>query len=338
MWKADWQLSFEAAFNKLDQVSDLFLLAPSGDFNQIPFTAGTGGVREERYESQLSYGRPLADNLTMQLIVGAEKSSISLTGSNANSRTFVRPKGSISLAWTPAPRLDVSLRVERSVGQLNFGDFLAAVSLNNNNQSGANNELRPDQSWALEIEATRDFGAWGSAHLRTFIRRFEDFITFIPAPGGGEARGNVAWARVMGIEANGTLRLDPLGVPGANIDLSATARDSIFPDPLGGEHLPVQFAQPYNFEIDFRYDVPGSDWAFGAGYRQSSFNPYYRLFEYGLDYALDRNPYLLVENKDVFGLTVQLRVNNLLEREVVFQRHVYAGPRGIAPLLFAEDR
>ncbi len=30
MWDADWQLSFEAAFNKLDQQGDFFLLAPSG--------------------------------------------------------------------------------------------------------------------------------------------------------------------------------------------------------------------------------------------------------------------------------------------------------------------
>lgn len=335
---ADWQFSLEAAFNKLDQQGELFLLAPGGEFNSIPFPAGTGGVREDRYESLLSYSRPLAGNLTMQLIAGGEYSTISVIGDNANSRTFVRPKGSFSLAWSPQDRLDVSTRVERAVGQLNFGDFLAAVSLANNNQSGANNELRPDQSWLVEIEAARDFGAWGSATVRTFLRRFEDFITFIPVAGGGEARGNIAWARVMGIELQGTLRFDPLGWAGAKVDLSAVARDSIYPDPVESGNLPVQFAQPHHVEADFRYDVPSSDWAFGAGYRYSGFNPYYRVAEFGLDHPFDHNPHVLIEHKDVFGLTVQARVNNLLERPLVLDRHVFTGPRGSSPLLFREDR
>jgi outer membrane cobalamin receptor len=338
MWAAEWQLSFEAAFNKLDQQGELFLLAPSGAFNQIPFPAGTGGVREDRYESLLSYSRPLAGNLTMQLIAGGEYSTIRVIGNNANSRTFVRPKGSFTLAWTPQASLDVSLRLERAVGQLNFGDFVAAVNLNSNNQSGANNELRPDQSWAVEVEATRDFSTWGSASLRTFVRRFEDFVTFIPTPSGGEARGNIDWARVMGVELNGTLRFDPLGLNGAKVDVSAVVRDSIYPDPVGNGNLPVQFAQPHNVQIDFRYDVPDSHWAFGAGYRNSGFNPYYRVAEFGLDYAIDENPYVAVEHKDVLGLTVQLRVNNLLEREAVLRRSVFTGPRGTSPLLFSEDR
>jgi hypothetical protein len=338
MWAAQWQLSFEAAFNKLDQQGALFLLAPDGDFAQIPFPAATGGVREDRYESLLSHSRSLAGNLTMQLIAGGEYSTIRVIGSNANSRTFVRPKGSFTLAWTPEASLDISLHLERSVGQLNFGDFLAAVNLNASNQNDANNELRPDQSWAVEIEASRDFGTWGSASLRTFVRRFEDFITFVPTPGGGEARGNVEWARVMGLELNGTLRFDPLGLAGAKVDVSAVVRDSIYPDPVGNGNLPVQFAQPHNVEIDFRYDVPDSDWAFGAGYRNSGFNRYYRVAEFGLDYAIAENPYVLLEHKDVIGLTVQARVNNLLEREAVLERQVFSGPRGSSALLFSENR
>jgi outer membrane cobalamin receptor len=231
------------------------------------------------------------------------------------------------------------MKLERAVGQLNFSDFLAAVNLNSNNQSGANNELRPDQSWAVEVEATSDFGAWGSATVRAFVRRFEDYITFIPRVGGGEARGNVDWARVMGLELTGTLRFDPLGLEGAKVDLSAVVRDSIYPDPVEeGGRLPVQLAQPHNLELDFRYDVPASDWAFGAGYRNSGFNRYYRVAEFGLDYVIDENPYVLVEHKDVLGLTVQARVNNLLEREAVLERQVFAGPRGSSPLQFSENR
>ncbi|MGV3556140.1 MAG: TonB-dependent receptor plug domain-containing protein [Croceibacterium sp.] len=337
LWGADWQWSIEAAFNKLDQTGDLSILA-GGAFVPIPFPAGTGGVREDRYESLVSYSRPLAEGLTMQLIAGGEHSSIRQTGSNANSRTFLRPKGSLSLGWTPGKTWSVSARIDRQVGQLNFGDFLAAVNLSSNNENAANNDLRPDQSWGGEVEVTHNLGEWGSATLRTFLRRFEDFVTIVPVAGGGEARGNIGWARVMGAELTGTLKLDPVGLSGAKFDISGVMRDSRFPDPVGPGYLPVQFAQPHNLEVDFRYDLPDSDWAFGAGYRDSDFNPYYRVTEYGYDYAIDKNLSVLVEHKDVFGLTIQGRVNNLLEREVVLDRYVYAGPRSTAPLLFHEDR
>ncbi len=224
------------------------------------------------------------------------------------------------------------------MGQLNFGDFLAAVNLNNNNQNDANNDLRPDQSWAVELEATRDFGAWGSATVRGFVRRFEDYITFIPTTGGGEARGNVAWARVMGLELHGTLRFDPLGLPGPRSTSPRWCGIRSIPIRWRAGTCPCSSPSPHNFEIDFRYDVPGSDWAFGAGYRHSGFNPYYRVAEFGLDYAIDENPYVLIEHKDVFGLTVQARFNNLFEREAVLDRQVFTGPRGSSPLLFSEDR
>ncbi|TIX51282.1 TonB-dependent receptor plug domain-containing protein [Alteraurantiacibacter aquimixticola] len=338
MLNSDWQWSFEAAFNSLDQQGELFLLDPGGDFEQVQFAGATGGVREDRYESLLSFSHQLAGNLNMQLILGGEYSSIRQTGSNPNSRTFLRPKGSLSLGWTPEDGLSVSMRVDRRVGQLNFSDFLAAVNLNDNNQNAANNELRPDQSWGGEIEATKDFGAWGSASLRTFFRLFEDYVTIVPTPTGGEARGNVDFARIMGVELNATWQLAPMGLAGAKFDVRGRLRDSRYPDPVEGGFVPVEFARPHDLEIDFRYDVPGSNWAFGGGFRDTGQNPYYRVAEFGFDYSIDRNVTLFVEHKDVFGLSVQARVGNLLEREIVLDRQIFAGPRGSSPLLFRENR
>src|SRR3546814_10940422 len=48
MFGGDWQLSGEAAFNTLDNVASLAVLDPSGDFVDIPFEGGTGGVSEDR--------------------------------------------------------------------------------------------------------------------------------------------------------------------------------------------------------------------------------------------------------------------------------------------------
>lgn len=335
---ADWQLSVEGAFNKLDRTGSLFTLSPAGAFEPLPFPFGSGGVRESRFESLLSYSRPLTGNLSMQLILGGEYSSITQTGNDALSRTFQRPKGSINLAWAPAEGLDISLKIEKRVGQLNFGDFLAAVNLTDDNQNSSNNQLRPDQSLGGELEVSNNFGDWGSATARVFYRRFTDFVTIIPTSTGGEARGNIESARIMGGEVSGTLRLDRLGIAGARFDVTAQLRNSRFIDPVEGGFIPVQFAQPHNFEIDFRHDIPGTDFAYGGGYRETGHNPYYRVREFGSDFNVAQNLQIFIEHKDVFGLTVQARLGNILEREAVRERFVFSGPRGTAPLAFSEYR
>ena len=80
----------------------------------------------------------------------------------------------------PTSDFDVSLTLARRVSQLSFGDFLASVSLNNDNENGGNNELVPYQSWNVELEANKTFGPWGSLKLEARQTWFEDFIDFFP--------------------------------------------------------------------------------------------------------------------------------------------------------------
>jgi hypothetical protein len=337
----DWQFSFEGAFNRLDNVAQLFALTTAGDFVEIPFPAGTGGVRESRFESILSYSRRLTDKLSLQLAGGGEYSTLSQTGANALSRTFKRPKGSLNLAWAPTDNLDISFRAARRVGQLSFADFLATVNLSEGNANAGNNQLRPPQSWEFELEGRRDFGAWGSATVKVFRNLIQDYITIIPIVSGvsvGESRGNVPSATDTGINLTGTLRLDPIGVKGAKFDIRGLLDWSSVKDPLTGIARAFDRGRSSEFSVDFRHDLPHSDWAYGASYRQSDFLPYYRITEQGIDYNLADFAAVFVENKDVMGLTVNLRAGNLTNAEAALIRSVYAGPRTTGALLFTESR
>jgi hypothetical protein len=336
MLGGDWQLSAEAAFNRLDQVAGLSFLTPAGQFPDTPFAPGTGGVTEDRYEAVLSYGRPLTSNLTLQLSGGAEYSKIAQTGSNAEQRAFKRPKGSINLAWTPRPDLSISLQARRRVGQLNFADFLAEVNLNNDNASTGNNQLVPEQRSELDLEITKDFGEWGSATMLLFTHRIDDYVTFIPLPGGGESTGNIDHARNRGGQIDATWKLDPLGFKGAKLDIFAHYFDTKLADPLTGEPRRYNNGFPYKIQLDFRHDVPRSPWAYGVSYGKTTYAPYYRLAEFGYDYAIDQALVTFIEHKNVFGLTVRARMANMLQSEVYLQRNVFAGPRNSAPLLYRE--
>lgn len=340
---AEWQLSAEGAFNRLDNVAGLFALDPSGDFAEIPFPQGTGGVTEDRYEAILSYGRPLSDKLTMQLALGGEYSKIAQTGSHARTRSFKRPKGSLSLAWDPADDIDVSLELRRAVGQLDFGDFLADVNLEVDNTNAGNNELKPPQSWEAELEIAKRLGGWGSATIKFYEHRISDFVTIVPLPGPNpgelvESKGNIDSARLRGVSLKGTILFDLLGWKGAKLDIDANFQKSKLTDPVTGETRSFDYTRPHNLQVDFRHDIPGSRWAWGLEFRNTKFAPYYRLAEYGWDYTNSTFGAVFVENKDVFGLTARVRMANLFNGKSVLYRTVYAGPRGSSPVLFVEDQ
>ncbi|WP_225982271.1 TonB-dependent receptor plug domain-containing protein [Qipengyuania flava] len=338
LWGADWQLSGEAAFNRLDRRSRLFELAPGGEFFQLAFPQGNGGVTEDRYDASLSISRSLSSTLSVQVIGAMEFSTIEQTGFAANSRSFKRPKGSFAATWKPRDDFDISVTLAKRVSQLSFGDFLASVSLNNDNQNGGNNELVPYQSYNVEIEANKTFGAWGSLKLEARKAWFEDFIDWFPLPGGGEARGNIGDADRLHLQANATINLDPLGFRGARVDLEVVKRDMNVIDPFTGLNRPFSYDQEGSFEIDFRHDVPGTDWAWGANLDHFDQAPYARRFEIGREWEGKVFGSLFIEHKDVLGLTVRVRANNLLGARDYFRRTVFDGPRPEGAVRFEEYR
>ena len=339
MLGGNWQIDAEAAFNRLNQSAQLFTLDAAENFIEIPFPSGSGGVTEDRYEMILTHGRTLAKGLTMQLGIGGEYSKLSQTGIGGLTRRFWRPKGTFTLAWTPEQGLDLSLKLARTVGQLSFGDFLASVNLSQNNANAGNAQLVPQQAWEADFEIKKSLKAWGSANVRFFGRWIEDYIDIIPVAGGLESRGNLpGGARLYGVAANATVNLDPLGWKGAKINANATLEDSNLEDPLTFAGRPFSGHEDWGGEISLRYDVPKSNWALGGGFNWTHVQPYVRLFETGHDYEGPIYSFAFIENKDVFGLTVNLNMFNLTSGEGFFDRTVYTGLRDRSPIAFVERR
>lgn len=340
-WKAggaDWQLAVESAFNRFDKTASLADLVPGGGFVETPFPAGTGGVRETRYEATGSYSRPLSKQLSLQATIGGERSTIRQTGPGGTARSFLRPKGSVSLAWAPERGLDLSLKVERAVGQLDFGDFLGRVFLDNDNQNLSNFQLVPNQAWNVELSAKKDLTPYGSTNLRLFYRGISDLVDLVPLPGGGEGRGNIPLVTRYGFEWTSTFLLDPLGFRGAKIDSNVILQSSALEDPLTGEQRQLANLTTAFVEVNLRHDIPGSDIAWGAGFEAFERQPYVRRNEVGLNTEGPLFDAYFVEHKDVFGMTVRFDVINLANARRITYRTVYTGQRGSSPIAFVEDR
>lgn len=344
MLGGDWQLAGEAAFNALDNVARVATLDATGRFVDEPFPEGTGGVKEDRYDASLSFSRPLSKTLTLQLIAGAERSTLRQTGAPSGngdgplSRSFFRPKGSLSLAWKASKTLDVSFKLKRSVGQLSFSDFLARRFLDDGNANSGNADLVPQQDWSAELELNRNFGKWGSTKLRLVAREIQDYVTVIPIGPFGESVGNVGRARERQIVSNTTLQFDPIGWKGARLDVNVELYFTSLRDPFDATRaIPFGSTDRY-VEVEFRQDFPGTDWAAGADYEYNHASRYHRRYEIGRPFEGPVFAGLFLEHKNVMGLTIRADARNLLNARQRWDREVYAGPRPGSPIAFVETR
>jgi outer membrane receptor for ferrienterochelin and colicins len=334
----DWQISGEAAFNSLDRVSALFILDPLGEFVQIPFPGGTGKVNEERYESLVTVSRRLSGSITAQLVAGGEYSTLTQEGPGGKQRSFFRPKGSLSIAAQMSPTLNTNLKLIRRVGQLDFGQFLARVFLDNENENAGNPDLVPTQQWRVELELAKDLGAYGRTKVNLVGAFFEDYIDIIPIGATGESPGNIDRAQAYAIDWTSTFQLDPVGLKGAKINLRALQQFSRIEDPLTGEIRDLSSFTDRVVDLGYRHDLPGTDWAYGANANYSHITKSFRLNEIGRQYEGPVFASLFVEHKNLRGLTVRASAGNLINARQRWDRTVYAGRRNAAPIAFVETR
>jgi outer membrane receptor for ferrienterochelin and colicins len=324
---AEWQLSAEGAFNRLDNVSRLFTMQSDGTFIEEVLEGGTAKVEEDRYEVMGNYGRTLSPVLTMKFSAGGEYSQLAQVGAGGTTRTFYRPKGELTAAWKASPRTDVNVKLARRVGQLNFFDFVASVNLQNDQENRANPDLVPEQSWDFDVEAVRNLGALGTGTVRVYARLIDDIIDYIPIGADGESPGNLDHATMYGIESRGTFNLDRVGFRGARLDLEAQWQTSEVEDPLTHEERPISDSLQEWASVALRHDIPNTEWAWGTGasYQLNAKN--YRLTEVGRQWEGPVWAELYAEHKNVAGLTVRAGVYNLVAADSMWDRTVYDGRR-----------
>jgi outer membrane receptor for ferrienterochelin and colicins len=338
-WKSgrnDWQVSFERAFNSLDQKGRLFDLDPQGAFVEVPFPAGSGKVREIRYEGLATFSRPISSKLDLQVAAGAEVSNLDRTTDQEPARKFFRPKGSIVLGWHPDKSWNLSLKLRRRVGQISFFDFLDQPNLSADREKTGNPQLVPPQSWEVETDFAHDLGRWGKTDLTLHYYDVSDIVDFIPIGDNQQAVGNLPHADRLGFQSTSTILLDPIGWTGAKLDATLMAEWTKVRDPLTGRSRPISGIEDVMANLQVRHDVPHTQFAWSAYVQYQHFVSNYFLTE--IDQTLDI-PWLVgfyLEDKNVLGTTVRFTVDNVFNGRHLEFRQVFTGFRDRTPLAFIE--
>ncbi len=331
---SDWQFSLEGAFNTLENEQQRFT---GTTFDAVTEVAANPAVRveEKRGEAFITHGRQLTKDLRLQTSLGVEQSEIMSESVDASqTRRFTRPKGSASLAWTMNDKTTINASIAREVGQLNFFDFVSNVDLNRGDDKTGNIDIVPDQRWRLGLEVERDFGSWGAVTAEVFGEQIEDLGDLVPIviPDTdpqeiGEGPGNIDTASRFGIEIDGTIKFDNLGWNGAQLEYELFAQDTFVDDPFTGETRDFNGNTIYFYELNFRHDIPKTDWAWGINYERFEDAPVFRRNVRRYFTQPQGFSWAFIEHKDVFGMTASLFYANLTDSDDDFQRIEYTPDR-----------
>jgi outer membrane receptor for ferrienterochelin and colicins len=333
----DWQVALEGAYNLLDVDAELALLQPNGNFQPIVFGGERTRVDEKRGEASLTWGRSLASNLTAQVNLGVEYSQLSSSGPGGLSRSFIRPKGRLALAWKVSPRTTLNYVLQRRVDQLNFFDFASSVDVANNTGNTGNGQLVPPITNRTELELVQDLGPWGNVSVALAHAVAEDLVDQVPLSPTTEGRGNLRPAKLYRLSSRATLLLDPIGLAGVRLNSDLTLRRNRVRDPLTGVWRDQSGGQEYVVDLGLRHDIKGSDLAWGAAYFDERYSPDLRLDEINDEFTAGPFVTAFVEHKNVAGFTVRAEVRNVAGMKDALDRTVFVDRR-TGPVDFIESR
>lgn len=334
----NWQVAIEGAYNFLDTDARIGFRAADGSYPLGPLPGGSIFVDEWRADSSVSHNVQLATGLTIQATLGAEYSQIRYSGGGRTDvRNFLRPKGTVSLTWAAARRLTVNARLQRRVGQLNFGDFAANVDVQNNVSSATNSDLVPEQAWRFEASVIRSLGPSGSLTLGGYAEVISDIVDRIPLTATTEGVGNLPSASRWGVTVAGTLLLDAIGWHGGRIDARGEFSESNVRDPVTGQIRSISNDVERDWSLQLRHDIPRSQLAWGFEMFEDRNVATFRLDQTFRQTLTNAVTQVYIEHKNVGGLTVRLSLRNLLGARDNIARDYYVARRD-GPLAYYEQQ
>ncbi len=252
------EIGLEGAKNTLEKEVVLFEVLPDGSLDPVDLFNAVSDVEESRYEFFSTHFWQMREDLGLESALNVEYSKIEQTGidvSNERSFTYIKPRFDLRWDLNDATQLRGSL--ERTVSQLDFGDFVASFDDDNDTVDAGNPDLEPEKAWEWKFTYERRLPEdAGVLEAQLFYNDIEDHIDKVAATDVISAAGNIGDARLYGVTLKGSWRLEPLGLEGAVIDLSYTWRDSETTDPFTGEKRDVRWTPNHRYSVRYRHDIP----------------------------------------------------------------------------------
>ena len=333
------QLNIEGAFNSLD--SSLLQTEHAGGVVTIIDVPGSDSKVEEIRGDFLLSDIWTRDAFSVELGLGAEVSDISQTGDAELDRNFFFAKPFLNVTHSPSQQQQTRLRLARDVSQLDFNDFVSAVTQRDDDITGGNPNLKPQATWQTELTHERRFGDLGVMSVTLFHDWIDDVEDLLPLSPTLEAPGNIGNGRRWGADMEATIPLSWIGIKDARLDARVRLQDSSVTDPVTGEKRELSgaggldpglsFANENNwsYTVNFRQDFRDAQISWGGEVGEQAQRTRYKVDE--LDVRSEGLwLFAFVETTRWFGLRIRLEGLNILNYDENRERTFFVGQRDLS--------
>ena len=279
--------------------------------------------------------------------IGAEVSTISQTGDAEEERSLFFLKPGMVLSYSPEQSNQTRVHIFREVSQLNFNDFVSSAIFEDNDLALGNPDLRPETTWKIELDHERRFAMDSVISLTVFHHWISNVEDLLPLTDLFEAPGNIGSGKRWGIEFEGTLPLQWMGLRGAKLDIKARWQDSSVTDPVTGTDRVLTasggFAGPpafkfnsenkFAYNIAYRQDFEEARIAWGIDFSDHAERPRFNVNELEI-YHEGELINAFIETTRLFGIKIRFHIRNLLDYNETRNRTVYTGRRELTPVDF----
>lgn len=331
-----FEIGAEIAENTLDTRIQLLTVA-NGIASDVQLFNPSAVVKELRLESFATYSWRPAAGLSVDIAADTESSRLTQTGRDANSRRnffFVKPR--LDIRYAPASGLQIRARIQRSISQLNFADFVAGFNTEASRLEvlrAGNPALAPEKQWLYELTYEHRLPSdQGVATVRGYYIDVSDRIEQIPVGATIQAAtGNIGQAKNYGIEGKIGLRLGWLGLSGATLEATAYTQRSRASDAFTGERRIFARLPTGNWSATFRHDTDWRGFAYGVTVANRD-HDFFIEPNTILDYNPRRFASTFAEVKTVADITARIEVNRIGASGARGERYYWAGRRGLSGL------
>jgi outer membrane receptor protein involved in Fe transport len=333
-----FEFGAEGAINKLDSRQADF---ENGVEIQIP--AANVQVEEKRGEVFAKTTWHPSSAWTLDGSVRYEASRITSSGDVVLEKTlrFLKPR--MAVTWQAASNTQLRLVGERTVGQLNFDDFVAATDFAaGTGVSAGNPDLNPEQAWVAEAALEQRFWKSGAITLTFRHSELSDVIdrgpVFLPTGEVFDQPTNIGDGTKDELAVNLNLPSDHFGWKGGLLRAELNRRWSKVTDPTTLTSRHISRLRPLEWNVHYSQDLPqwGTSLGFDlySGWSQESFR-----YNYISDVKL-HNAYLItwVEKRLRPDLTLRVELQNVTKRGIRIDTKQFTGPRNIGVLDYIDDR
>ena len=333
----------EGAFNYRDTTLDIVNQPRGGAPVPVPLAVSNARVEETRGEVFATDIWTLSPAWTLEYGVNVEASRITQSGDQRKERSFryVKPRANATYAMSPSSTLRFSLT--RDVAQLDFAEFSSTVDFINAATTQGNPNLAPEKAWKARAEWEQRLAPRTALTVAAFADRVDDVHDLVEIA-GQDAFGNIGRGRRIGVEVRGATPLTVLGLPNAELRVTALWQQTRVTDPITGDKrsfsVPLERQgtpggsptfntgnKDWAYVVTYRHNLPELKASWGASVVGWSGREEYRRIE-AITY---RRPAprldLFVETTQIKPVTARLFVNNLLSPDETRTRTFYQGSR-----------